>query len=39
MPLQFVGETIDKRRAHAQAQGGDLVPLIRGIYADARDTR
>jgi serine/threonine-protein kinase HipA len=37
MALHFVGETIDKRRAHAQAQSGDLVPLIRGIYADARD--
>jgi serine/threonine-protein kinase HipA len=37
MPLHFVGETIDKRRAHAQAQSGDLVPLIRGVYADAQD--
>jgi serine/threonine-protein kinase HipA len=37
MPLHFVGETIDKRRAHAQAQSGDLVALIRGIYADAQD--
>src|SRR5438270_9238029 len=37
MPLHFVGLTIDKRRAHAQAQSGELVPLIRGIYADARD--
>lgn len=35
IPLHFVGETIDKRRAHALAQGGDLVPLIRGIYARA----
>jgi serine/threonine-protein kinase HipA len=35
--LHFVGETIDKRRAHAQAQSGDLVPLIRGVYADAQD--
>jgi hypothetical protein len=25
MPIHFVGETIDKRRAHALAQTGDLV--------------
>src|SRR5438105_3985269 len=37
MTLHFVGETIDKRRAHAQAQSGELVPLIRGVYADALD--
>lgn len=35
MSLHFVGETIDKRAAYVLAQSGDLVPLIRGIYADA----
>lgn len=37
MPLHFVSETIDKRRAHALSQNGELVPLIRGIYAEAGD--
>ncbi len=37
MPLHFVGETIDKRRAHAQAQAGALLQLIRGVYVDASD--
>jgi serine/threonine-protein kinase HipA len=37
MSIQLVGETIDRRRAHALAQGGTLVPLIRGIYVDAQD--
>src|SRR5581483_2032610 len=37
MSIHFVGETIDKRRAHAQAQAGSLVPLIRGVYVDADD--
>ena len=35
MSLHFVGETIDKRRAHALVQSGELVPLIRGVYAQA----
>lgn len=33
MPILLVGETIDKRRAHAQAAEGELVQLIRGVYA------
>jgi serine/threonine-protein kinase HipA len=37
MSIHFVGETIDKRRAHAQAQAGGLVQLIRGVYVDADD--
>ncbi|MGH7023246.1 MAG: HipA domain-containing protein [Caulobacteraceae bacterium] len=37
MPIHFVGETIDKRRAHARAQGGSLMQLIRGVYVDAGD--
>jgi serine/threonine-protein kinase HipA len=37
MPVHFVGETIDKRRAHAQAQAGRLVQLLRGVYVDAAD--
>lgn len=37
MPLHLVGETIDRHRAHAAAQAGDLVGLRRGIYVDAAD--
>lgn len=37
MPLQFVGETIDKRRAHALAERGELIPLVRGVYAWAAE--
>lgn len=37
MALHFVGETLDKHRAHALAQSGELTPLMRGIYADAND--
>lgn len=37
MTIHLVGETTDKRRAHAQAQAGDLVPIIRGVYVDADD--
>lgn len=33
MPILLVGETIDKRRAHAQATAGELVQLVRGVYA------
>lgn len=37
MPLHLVGESIDKRRAYLQAQAGDLVQLVRGVYVDAAD--
>lgn len=37
MPLLLVGETIDKRRAHALAAAGELVPLVRGVYAQSGD--
>jgi len=37
MPIYLVGETIDKARAHAQAEAGKLVQLMRGVYADAGD--
>jgi serine/threonine-protein kinase HipA len=37
MPLQLVGETIDKTRSHYLAEGGKLVQLMRGIYVDAGD--
>lgn len=37
MPLHLVGETLDKHRAHAAAQAGELINLHRGIYIDADD--
>lgn len=37
MTIHLVGETIDKRRAHTQAQAGELVPIVRGVYVDADD--
>ncbi len=37
MTIHLVGETTDKRRAHAQAQAGELVPIVRGVYVDADD--
>ncbi|MER9063916.1 HipA domain-containing protein [Mesorhizobium sp. M0698] len=37
MPILLVGETIDKRRAHALAAVGELVPLVRGVYARSGD--
>jgi serine/threonine-protein kinase HipA len=37
MPLHLVGETLDKRSAHAAAQAGVLVALVRGVYVDAGD--
>lgn len=37
MALYLVGETLDKHRAHAAAQAGDLVALYRGVYVDAKD--
>ncbi|HYE49050.1 MAG TPA: HipA domain-containing protein [Azospirillaceae bacterium] len=35
MALHLVGETIDAKQAHLAARAGFLVPLIRGVYADA----
>lgn len=35
MAITLVGETIDRRRAHAQAAAGKLVQLVRGVYAQA----
>lgn len=37
MPIHFVGQSIDAKRAHLRAQEGSLVNLIRGIYVDADD--
>lgn len=37
MALHFVGEALDRHRAHALAQTGELVSLMRGIYVDASD--
>jgi serine/threonine-protein kinase HipA len=37
MTLHLVGETIDKIRAHRQAEAGQLIQLMRGIYIDAGD--
>ena len=37
MALHLVGETIDKTRGHRQAEAGQLVQLMRGIYIDAGD--
>jgi len=33
--IALVGETIDRRRAHAQAAAGELIQLIRGVYVQA----
>lgn len=35
MTILLVGETIDRRRAHAQAATGELIQLVRGVYAQA----
>ncbi|MET4258257.1 serine/threonine-protein kinase HipA [Bradyrhizobium sp. S3.12.5] len=35
MTILLVGETIDRRRAHAQAAVGELIQLVRGVYAQA----
>lgn len=35
MTLHLVGETIDKAKAHYQAEAGKLLQLMRGIYVDA----
>ena len=37
MALYLVGETIDKAKAHYQAEAGKLLQLMRGIYLDADD--
>jgi serine/threonine-protein kinase HipA len=37
MALYLVGETIDKAKAHNQAEAGKLLQLMRGIYVDAAD--
>src|SRR5260370_14545143 len=37
MPLHLIGETMDKTRGHRQAESGQLVQLMRGIYIDAGD--
>src|SRR5258706_11548672 len=37
MPLHLVGETMDKTRGHRQAESGQLVQVMRGIYIDAGD--
>jgi serine/threonine-protein kinase HipA len=37
VPLHLVGETLDKHRAHAAAQTGELINVHRGIYIDAAD--
>ncbi len=37
MALQLAGETIDKDRSHFDAETGNLVRLMRGVYVDADD--
>lgn len=37
MAIHFVGESTDKRRAYIQAQAGEFVQIVRGIYVDATD--
>ena len=37
MALHLVGETIDRAKAHAAAQAGQLVSPWRGVYIDATD--
>jgi serine/threonine-protein kinase HipA len=32
MSIALVGETIDRRRAYAQASAGELIQLVRGVY-------
>jgi serine/threonine-protein kinase HipA len=34
LAVHLVGETIDAKRAHLQAQSGELIQLVRGIDAD-----
>lgn len=35
MAIALVGETVDRRRAHAQAAAGELIQLVRGVYVQA----
>lgn len=35
MLIALVGETIDRRRAYDQAAAGELIQLVRGVYAKA----
>ncbi len=35
MALHLVGETIDKARAHYQAETGKLIQIMRGVYVNA----
>ncbi len=37
MALHLVGESLDKAKAHYQAEAGKLLQLMRGIYVDAED--
>lgn len=37
MALHLVGETIDRAKAHAAAQAGEMISPWRGIYIDATD--
>lgn len=37
MALYLVGETLNRHKAHAAAEAGELVSLYRGIYVDAGD--
>ena len=37
MALYLVGQHIDRHRAHARAQAGDMINLARGVYVDAED--
>jgi serine/threonine-protein kinase HipA len=34
MAIHLVGETIDAKRAYQRAQSGELISLVRGVYAD-----
>jgi serine/threonine-protein kinase HipA len=34
MAIYLVGETIDAKRAYQRAQNGELIPLVRSVYAD-----
>jgi serine/threonine-protein kinase HipA len=34
MAIHLVGETIDAKRAYLRAQSGELIQLVRGVYAD-----
>lgn len=34
MAIYLVGENIDAKRAHLRAQAGELIQLVRGVYAE-----